>query len=199
MRIGGAQIIPIDVKIIAAANQNIFQDLQEQRFRPDLYYRLNQLCITLPRLQERQEDIPELAQVIFQEMQQKFGKKPFLLPEACLKRFTELSWPGNIREIQNLLGRLALLCESRDDVLKFINKIIAEEERYYNGIAYYPRKSLPVDSKSMSATVPEDTLTLKELEKKVIQETIKNCEHNISNAARVLGVSRTTLYRKIKD
>jgi len=199
MRIGGARIIPIDVKIIAAANQNIFQDLQEQLFRPDLYYRLNQLCITLPRLQDRQEDIPELAQVIFKEMQQKFGKKPFLLPETCLQRFTELSWPGNIREMQNLLGRLALLCESRDDVLKFINKIIAEEERYYHGFEDDPRKSFAVESENMPDNIFAGKLTLKELERNVIQKTLEVCDHNISNTARALGVSRTTLYRKMKN
>ncbi|MEA3241550.1 MAG: helix-turn-helix domain-containing protein, partial [Pseudomonadota bacterium] len=190
---------PIDVKIVAAANQNIFQDLQEQRFRPDLYYRLNQLCITLPRLQDRQEDIPELAQVIFKEMQQKFGKKPFLLPETCLQRFTELSWPGNIREMQNLLGRLALLCEGSDDVLKFINKIIAEEERYGNGFEYDSRKSFAVESESISADILAGNVTLKEMEKNVIQKTLETCDHNISNTARALAVSRTTLYRKMKN
>ncbi len=195
MRIGGAQIIPIDVKIIAAANQNIFRDLQEQRFRPDLYYRLNQLCITLPRLQDRQEDIPELAQVIFREMQQKFGKKLFLLPETCLERLTEFSWPGNIREMQNLLGRLALLCESRDDALKFLNQIIAEEKRYCYGVERYSPESVPIESESLF----EGTLTLKESEKKVIREALENCDYNVSTTARVLGVSRTTLYRKMKD
>jgi len=199
MRIAGVRIIPIDVKIIAAANQNIFQDLREQRFRPDLYYRLNQLCIILPRLQNRQEDIPELAQVIFKEMQQKFGKKLFLLPETCLKRFRELSWPGNIREMQNLLGRLALLCESRDDVLKFTNKIIAEEECYYNGCKYDSEKSATVESESPSDNIFAGKSTLKELERNVIQKTLQTCDHNISNTARILGVSRTTLYRKMKD
>lgn len=153
----------------------------------------------MPRLQDRQEDISELAQVIFKEMQQKFGKKSFLLPETCLERFRELSWPGNIREMQNLLGRLALLCESRDDVLKFTNKIIAEEERYYNGFEYDPEKSVIVESESSAFGISGDAMTLKGMEKNLIRETLKNCDHNISTAARVLGISRTTLYRKMKD
>ncbi len=199
MRIGGAQIIPIDVKIIAAANQNIFKDLQKQRFRPDLYYRLNQLCITLPRLQERQEDIPELAKVIFREMQQKFGKPFFLLPNECLKRFAELSWPGNVREMQNVLGRLALLCDRKDDVLKFIDKIVAEEKNHYNGMMRHDVKYMDDVPENPPEAVVGGRSMLKELEKDVIQETLTICNHNISKAARSLGVSRTTLYRKMND
>ena len=132
-------------------------------------------------------------------MQRKFGKKSFLLPETCLQRFAELSWPGNIREMQNLLGRLALLCENRNDVLKFINKIIAEEKRYYKGMENDLLKSINVESEIMLDPIHEGKSTLKELEKKIIWKTLKICDHNISNTARVLGVSRTTLYRKMKD
>ena len=199
MRIGGAQIIPIDVKIIAAANQNIFRDLREQRFRPDLYYRLNQLCINLPRLHDRQEDIPELAQVIFREMRQKFGKKPFPLPDSCLERFAELPWPGNVREMQNLLGRLALLCDSTKDVLKLIDKIIAEEKRY--GYAVEPASREPAARETEN---PPDSCfpappSLREAEEDAIRQALQACGHNISNAAKLLGISRTTLYRKMND
>lgn len=165
----------------------------------DLYYRLNQLCINLPRLHDRQEDIPELAQVIFREMQQKFGKKTFLLPDVCLKRFAELPWPGNIREMQNLLGRLALLCDSKDDVLRFVDKIIAEEERYGYVVDSHARESGVQAAAAPPPSAFSGLPTLREAEKEVIRQALEACGNNISSAARVLGISRTTLYRKMSD
>ncbi|MCK5680259.1 sigma 54-interacting transcriptional regulator [bacterium] len=190
MRVGGAHIIPIDVKIIAAANQDIFRDLEEKRFRPDLYYRLNQLCISLPRLQERKEDIPELAQVIFGDLRRKFSKKPFPLPASSIKRLQEIPWHGNVREMQNFMGRLALLCESEKDVAENIDKIIREDQHYYHA-----------DQASTPDTIAKDDhckkTLLVEQEKNIILHTLKECNHNISESARRLGISRTTLYRKI--
>ncbi len=190
MRVGGAQIIPVDVKIIAAANQDIFRDLEGKRFRPDLYYRLNQLCITLPRLQDRKEDIPELAQVIFNDLCRKFSKKLFPLPSSCIRRLQTVPWHGNVRELQNFLGRLALLCESEDEVTKNINKIFGKKQHYH-----------PIDQAStLNKTTKSDKYEERSLvgqEKLIILQTLKECNNNISEASRQLGISRTTLYRKM--
>ncbi|MCD6431075.1 MAG: sigma 54-interacting transcriptional regulator [Deltaproteobacteria bacterium] len=190
MRVGGAHIIPVDVKIIAAANQDIFHDLEEKRFRLDLYYRLNQLCINLPRLQDRKEDIPELAQVIFADLRKKFSKKPFSLPSACIKRLHEIPWQGNVRELQNFMGRLALLCENEKDIVENIDKIISENQLYY----HFKQTTAPDPSTNNDNHKKN---LLEEHEKSIIQSTLEECNHNISKTARRLGVSRTTIYRKI--
>jgi transcriptional regulator with PAS, ATPase and Fis domain len=192
MRVGGAHIIPIDIKIIAAANQDIFRDLEEKRFRLDLYYRLNQLCINLPRLQDRKEDIPELAQVIFSDLCRKFSKEPFSLPPSCIKRLQEIPWHGNVRELQNFLGRLALLCKNEAEISKNIVKIIGEDQHYYSlfqtSTVNNPKKSKASDKRS-----------LRHQEKSIIIRTLEECENNISQAAQRLNISRTTLYRKINQ
>jgi transcriptional regulator of acetoin/glycerol metabolism len=101
--------------------------------------------------------------------------------------------------MQNLLGRLALLCDSKDDVLRFIDKIIAEEKRYGYGVEPPGREnSSRAPAGSPPAAFPE-LPTLKEAEKEVIRQALEACGHNISSAARVLGISRTTLYRKMND
>ncbi len=190
MRVGGAQIIPIDVKIIAAANQDIFRDLEGKRFRPDLYYRLNQLCINLPRLQDRKEDIPELAQVIFNDLCRKFSKKPFPLPPSCIKRLQKIPWHGNVRELQNFLGRLALLCENEIEISENIDKIIVEEQHHYHA----SRTSTLDNTQKIDHC---KSTSLMEQEKTIILHTLNECHNNISEAARRLNISRTTLYRKI--
>ncbi|MEA3334087.1 MAG: sigma 54-interacting transcriptional regulator, partial [Pseudomonadota bacterium] len=190
MRVGGAHIIPIDVKIIAAANQNIFCDLEESRFRTDLYYRLNQLSITLPRLQDRKEDIPELAQAIFNDLRRKFSKTPFSLPTPCIKHCQKIPWPGNVRELQNFLGRLALLCENEEEVAENINKIIGENQH-----SHPIDQATPLDKTTKSRHREERSLV--EQEKTIILRTLKECNNNISETSRRLSISRTTLYRKM--
>jgi len=108
-RIGGRQTIKINVRIIAATNRNLEKEIAEGRFRMDLYYRLHVFPITLPSLRDRKEDIPLLVRHFIQHFSMTFGKKPPTPSMEVMERLIAYDWPGNIRELENLLERTILL------------------------------------------------------------------------------------------
>jgi len=105
MRVGGDRVIPVDVRVIAATNKDLVEEVGRQKIRIDLYYRLNILRIHVPPLRERKEDIPYLVKRFFDFFVQKYDKVLDPLPAALVKRFVDYSWPGNVRELQNLMER----------------------------------------------------------------------------------------------
>jgi formate hydrogenlyase transcriptional activator len=111
-RVGGAQSVPVDVRLIAATNVNLAQAVAEKRFRADLYYRLKVFPITLPPLRERNEDVPLLAQHFLDRCRVKFHRDNLVFSDSALARLTRYNWPGNIRELQNVIERAAILAET---------------------------------------------------------------------------------------
>ena len=185
MRLGGERIVPVDVRVIAATNQDIAEAVKDGRFRKDLYYRLNVLTINLPTLRERKEDIPEIIEVIMHEQCKKFNKKPFNLSKSSIKKLVDFPWDGNVRELENIISRMVLLCENNKEVDSFI-----EEE--WKKVSLFPNQ---IDNKERSFT----HLSIKDLEIERLITTLKECGFNISKAASRLGISRSTLYRKMKS
>ncbi|GAB1402859.1 sigma-54-dependent Fis family transcriptional regulator [Lentimicrobium sp.] len=178
-RVGGSKLIPVDVRIIAATNKNLKDEIAEGNFRSDLFYRLSVIPMHIPALRERREDIPILIKYFLNLKAIKLDK---MVPEISKPLFTELiqyEWPGNIRELENFIEKYVNL----DGDLSF-------ETEPHNG------STLPV-SDSISKT---DT-TVKSLaaaEKQAIRTALHACENNISQTAKVLGISRNALYEKIK-
>ncbi len=175
-RVGGLQTLKADIRIIAATNRNLEEAIQARRFREDLFYRLNVLPLIIPPLRERKEDIPLLAEHFFQYYSRKAGKS-FESPSAELLQYlSEYDWPGNIRELQNVLERAVIL--SPGPSLKFSDFII-------------PPRSNPHSGKI------SDSLSLQGMEEKHFIQVLQQSQGNITQASRLLGVSRGAVYRRL--
>lgn len=178
-RVGGTKTLTTDVRILAATNRDIRREIADRRFREDLFFRLNVVSITLPPLRERPEDIPELIEYFLSKYSTDLHKPIALSPEvlACL---TAYAWPGNVRELENLIERLIVL---------------ADDERVECG-------DLPpeIAGGASSQPVSAEGLTgrIDQLEREMIRRTIEDCGHNQTQAAKILGLKRSSLQYKLK-
>lgn len=179
MRLGDDRNIPIDVRVIAASNTDLVDEVEQGDFREDLYYRLNVMEIFVPPLRERLDDLEPLINHILTHTSQKLGvPKPAVKKEA-LAYLRGYDFPGNVRELENLVERALLLCkgEAIDTAHLFVRQ----------------RRT-----KSPATSVAHNT-TLKNQYKSMIIETIKRCDGNYSKTARELNIARSTLYRKMNE
>ncbi len=177
-RVGGNSILKVDVRIISATNKDLNEEVRKGNFREDLLYRLNVVTIRLPALRERKEDIPLFVEYFLKRKTR--GKKK-ISPEA-LKILMDYDWPGNIRELENVVERAAIL--ARDDIIKPEDLALKPElkEDYYAKLVKKPVNSL----------------SLAELEKIHIENVLKTNNWNKSKTAEILGISLKTLYLKLK-
>ena len=186
-RVGGLRTIKVDVRIIAATNQNIEQDLKEGRFREDLYYRLNVLPIYVPSLRERKQDIPSLADYFLKLSSKKENKKFKGLSSEVIKFLQSYDWPGNIRELDNAIERAVLL--GKEPELKVSNFSMSEDSK--KG-AQYSKKA------TIRAKGTQPLTSLKDMERSDLEVALRESSGNISHAAKILGISRVALYRRMK-
>ncbi|MPM16967.1 Anaerobic nitric oxide reductase transcription regulator NorR [bioreactor metagenome] len=179
MRLGGTEGIPVDIRLIAATNQNLEEMVQQGLFRNDLYYRLSIIPIKIPPLRDRKEDIPVLAQHFLDKFNAKHGKMK-RLTQGALSIMGEYDWPGNIRELENLLERLVIIGEERYITTTQIERILYTSERVHPAI-------------------DESSLTLKEMvdqfERSVLKNALESCGTTYKAAER-LGTSQATVVRK---
>ncbi len=178
-RVGAEETIKVDVRIIAATNQNLPQAIREKRFREDLFYRLNVVSLELPPLRERKEDIPLLAQYLLKKYK-RLNKCVEGISEEALDCFASYPWPGNIRELENTMERAIILAKK---------PLIKEEDLYLpsGDIASLDKVSFSLGSKS-----------LRKMERNLLAAVLGETKWNLSKAAQILEISRTTLYSKIK-
>jgi two-component system response regulator AtoC len=178
LRVGGVKPLPVDVRLIAASNQDLREMVQVRAFREDLYYRLNVVLITLPPLRARQDDIPLLIRPFLQKYSRAFGKEVNGVSSEVLDILSRYPFPGNVRELENIIERAVALTDE--------NEISAHD--------------LPSDLRELSMSSPETQtwLPLEEKEKRYIQEVLVRTNYRKSLAAEILGVPRTTLWRKMK-
>ncbi|HOV62471.1 MAG TPA: sigma-54 dependent transcriptional regulator [Spirochaetia bacterium] len=175
-RLGGALGLPIDVRLIAATNKDLASMVAEKTFREDLYYRLNVIHIELPALRDRKEDIPLLAGSLLKKLSIRSGKRITGITTDALKLLESYSFPGNIRELENLIERALILCE---------------------GDTLTPRDfSLPETARK---DLPEKQGTLAELEREAIRTALLRNDGRKMETANELGISRRTLLNKIKE
>jgi len=180
-RVGGTNTLKMDVRVIAATNRNLEREIAEGRFRMDLYYRLNVFPIALPPLRERKEDIPVLALHFMHLYNRKIGKQITNISSALLEKLVLYDWPGNIRELENLMERSILLTSG---------SVIAEI-------------TLPglLKKKSILSIHTQPVKTIEENERDYIIATLKNCNGKISGeggAAELLNINASTLTSRIK-
>jgi two-component system, NtrC family, nitrogen regulation response regulator NtrX len=181
-RVGGGQTIQVDVRVFTATNKDLEKEIAEGRFRQDLYYRLNVIPIVVPRLVERKEDIPELAEHFLKLYTTLKNGKKKTITDGAVKKLMQHEWPGNVRELKNIIERLVIMSPgdaiTADDILPLGSRPASETD------------------KLTSITLLKDARA--EFERIFIEYKLKECGNNISRTADLIGVERSNLHRKIK-
>ena len=176
-RVGGTESIKVDVRVIAATNQPLEPLVKNGKFREDLFDRLNVVTITLPPLRERKEDIPLLANYFLRKFSEENHKNISHISPEALEIIAGYSWPGNVRELEHTVERSVILS---------IHPIILPED--------LPRKMFE-ETKGPEVQIPEEPLSLRELEKRYVMKVLERTGGNKKKASEILGIDRATLYR----
>ncbi len=173
-RVGGRREISVDVRIIAATNRDLKKMVADGEFREDLYYRLSTFPLELPPLRERVADIPALAQFFLERAARELGKPHLRLTQAALDRLAAYRWPGNVRELENLMERVAILCDGIVDA-----------------------RDLPLGGEDVREE--RQPVTWKEIERKAIEDALRRHRGNRTKAAQELGISLRKLQYRLKE
>jgi len=175
VRVGSNTAIPVDIRLISATNKDLFKSVQDGEFREDLLYRINTILIEVPPLRERKEDISFLADFFLERFSKKYNKPGMSISEKALQKLESYSWPGNVRELEHTIEKAVILSDSPElQVDDFFMR--------------------PIENR----TSVIDTITLEEMEKILIEKAMKKYDKNISAIANELGITRPTLYNKLK-
>ncbi|HQA03886.1 MAG TPA: sigma-54 dependent transcriptional regulator [Thermodesulfovibrio thiophilus] len=181
-RIGGKDTIKVDVRIIAATNKNLADEVVNNRFREDLYYRLKVVTVELPALRERKEDIPELVNFFIEKYSKEFGKRINGIDEKAMEAILNYSWPGNIRELESVIERAIIICD-KDKIT--INDIQDE-------LKVTKCKNI------FDINIPDEGINYEELEKELLKKALIKSNFVIAQAARLLGMSYDTFWYRLK-
>ena len=182
--VGSNKPTVVDVRVISATNQSLRKLIEQNKFREDLYFRIRGVDITLPALREKAEDIPILAEHFLQEAVEETGSKVTGITDAAMRVLTGYEWPGNIRQLKNVIRTMVVMCDRDKIDVRDLPPEIAQR-RQLTG-ATEPAPSL-------------GAVSLNELERKAIVDTLARTEGNREKAAKILGIGERTLYRKIRE
>jgi propionate catabolism operon transcriptional regulator len=198
MRVGGQNIIPVDVRVIAATNLDLRQKVKEGCFRQDLYYRLNILQLNLPSLSERREDIPLLLKHLWQKHGLEHDR---LLDDYMLPLLKDYPWPGNVREMENVVQRLKALINADFSVTEIVSILSENLEWHVEGDMFRPDFAGRTGHEMNDGHKDPAALDIhiKQLEKKRILKVLADVGGNRTLAAKQLGISRSSLWRKLRD
>lgn len=185
MRIGDDKVLPVDVRIVCGTNKDLRKLISEGKFRKDLYYRINILPLYIPKLKERKEDIPILAKYFLKKYSEKYNKSIKYISEDSLDYLTNYDYDGNVRELEAMIERASILTNS-DKIEK--NDILIETEN--TGIH---------EKDDLEKFLADDHLTLDELNKEYIKYTLNKTNGSMKEASNLLGIDRTTIWRKLKE
>lgn len=178
-RVGSNKETPIDIRLICATNMPLYEMVKENRFRQDLLYRINTIEVEIPPLRERFEDIPLLANHFLKHYSNKYGKNLNKLSDAAMTRLSKHNWPGNIRELQHALERAVILSNS---------SVLQPEDFNFNIST----------NKEADQQLNLEQFNLEEVEKILIRKVLKKYNGNITQAAGELGLTRSSLYRRLE-
>jgi transcriptional regulator with PAS, ATPase and Fis domain len=192
MRIGADRIIPVNVRVIAASNQELVEEVNKGSFREDLFFRLNVLNINIPPLRNRLEDLPYLVEKFLKILSLEHKKDPFQIPKRCITKLQEYTWPGNIRQLKNFVERLFLICDSGFSMNVF-------DELFIELLEYRPKEFIP--NINLKSTSLKDQLRTNnnQHEYETIKKALEASCFCKTKAAKLLGISRTTLWKKLKE
>jgi two-component system response regulator HydG len=173
VRVGGTQPIKVDFRAVAATNKNLESLVKAGTFRPDLYYRLHVFCIDLPPLRERREDIPLLMNHFLNKFSMATSRPAPQVAPAALDVLMQHDWPGNVRELENAVERALVVCHGPE--------IRASDFSF-----------------QFQGEAPKGGQSLNDIERVHIERILRETQHNLSRAARILDIDRTTLYNKLR-
>lgn len=179
-RVGGTKTIKVDVRLISATNKNLSSEVSNGKFREDLFYRINVILIHIPPLRERKDDIPLLVDHFIKEFADTNYKNVKSISKDALAALLAYDWPGNIRELKNIIERMVVLSSQNSLQVQDIPKDILSKT-------------------SLNETVLDHNVNLQDAEKELIIQKLKRYKGNKSKAAKELGISRRTLYRKLDE
>ncbi len=185
MRVGDDKIISVDVRVIAATNKNLFEEVLKGNFREDLYYRLNVLNIDIPPLRERKEDMDELIEEALFDINEKLQCGITGIGDDVIQKMKEYDWHGNVREMNSFIEKMTALVRTGKITMDKVSGLFSEMDRQSR--AY----------REFSGQTSDETPTLKEAEKELIEQALRKTGYNKTKAARLLGIDRVTLNRKL--
>ncbi|WP_425266029.1 sigma-54 interaction domain-containing protein [Desulfohalovibrio reitneri] len=185
IRVGGTHEVPVDVRVLAATNKTLRDEVASGKFREDLYYRLNAFILRIPPLRERQEDIPLLGRYFLDKYLREFDKKARGVSHGVWELLESYPFPGNVRELENIMERAVILCDGEEILPEHLPRRVREGR---SG----PEKEAPAPEEGDSLP------TLAELEDEHIRRVMSHTDGNKMDAAKILGISRTSLWRKLK-
>lgn len=182
-KIGSTEPMKVDVRIIAATHRNLQAMIEDQTFREDLFYRLSVIPLELPPLRERPDDIPELVRIFFERGREKHGRPNLQLPDGLISSFEEYPWPGNIRELENIIERIIVLSDGD----------LVRSSDLPTSLRVEPdRKNL------LQLKLPPEGISLEAVEKEMILTALRKFDWNQSRAAQYLDLSRKTLIYRME-
>ncbi|MFB9225625.1 sigma 54-interacting transcriptional regulator, partial [Vibrio lentus] len=187
-KVGSSKMKSVDVRFVCATNRDPWKEVQEGRFREDLYYRLYVIPLHLPPLRERGEDVIEIAYSLLGYMSVEEGKAFVRFAQEVLDRFNQYEWPGNVRQLQNVLRNVVVLNNGKEITLNMLP----------------PPLNQPIENSLRLKEKQNEDITVKDIfplwitEKTAIEQAIKACDGNIPRAAGFLDVSPSTIYRKLQ-
>ncbi|SUB78573.1 Transcriptional regulatory protein ZraR [Porphyromonas macacae] len=177
MRVGSNTPIPIDIRLICATNANMYEAIRRGEFREDLYYRINTIQIEMPPLRERADDIAPMAEFFLKKYSQRYNRSDLSFDTEAIRTLENYSWPGNVRELQHCIEKAVILSSGA---------LIEPED-----LMLEPQKEIPVREENLSGS-------LEDMERRMIESAMRRHEGNMSQVANELGISRPTLYSKLK-
>jgi transcriptional regulator with PAS, ATPase and Fis domain len=179
--VGGSELIRVNVRVIAATNKKLQEAVAAGRFREDLFYRLQIVPIVMPPLRERAEDIPLLIERFFEQLMAKHKRRPKRMSAEALQLCQRFPWPGNVRQLRNMIERLVITCREVEVGVNQLPDSLREYDRHTTTFTVRPGTSLA------------------EVEKLLIRQTLTHVTSNRQEAAQALGISRRALQYKLKQ
>ncbi len=187
--VGGSTAVRVDVRVISATNHDLANLVEDKKFRQDLYFRIKGVSVTLPPLRNRPQDIPELFGFFLKQACDEVHSDIHLITEPAMRALMSYSWPGNIRQLRNVVRTMVVMCENDTLDLRDLPPEIARI------------KQLQAPASTAQSFSMNDMLgrTLQDVEKEHIRQTLEMTDHNRAEAAKILQIGERTLYRKIKE
>ncbi len=194
-RVGGTKTIKVDVRLICATNKNLMQEVKDGRFREDLYYRLNVIYLKVPPLRDRMDDLDILIPAFIEDFAKQNGKGVQGMKPEAIEVMKKYNWPGNVRELRNIIERMIVLNQK---ALLDIEDIPQDIKKFSN-LEIENSSLIKVAGAVSFAQAASSNHQLEDVEKEFIQRKLIEAKGNKSSAAKLLGISRRTLYRKIEE
>ena len=200
-RVGGNELIEIDVRVICATNRNLEKAVEQERFLPDLYDRLNVIRISLPPLRERSEDIPLLVKVFTEEFCQENRMMTKRMTSHAMRALMRYDWQGNVRELRNCVEGMVIMSNRPELDIDDVPEHILESARVSSPVILSAPTVIDTDAVDLpsSGLDVEVGMSMAEIEREVIRSTLQYAGNNRAKAAQILGVSKRTIFRKIKE